>query len=93
MNDPQVRVRTAARRAKIAWLLWALAVVLIAGGILVPYTIYREALPLTSELRQEISWIPLAESASAREYYLQTRKIGYDAVGRRVDEKEYVCTA
>ena len=31
----------AARRKKIAWILWLLSLLLITGGLLVQYTVYR----------------------------------------------------
>jgi len=93
MHDPNDRIVKSIRRKKIVWLLWALSLLLILLGLLVPYTAHKEAGPIGSIERKELSWNPLVEKSTVREHYLQTRQIGYAADGRRIDEKVYICTA
>jgi hypothetical protein len=93
MHDPNRRIIKAVRRKKIAWIFWALSLLLIASGLLVHYTTFRYVSTTESNELEELQWTPLVEKTSVPEYYLQTRKIGYTPDGRRVDEKIYICTA
>ncbi|MHC4662813.1 MAG: hypothetical protein ACYS8W_14115 [Planctomycetota bacterium] len=97
MHDPKERVIKGSRRKRIAWAIWGLALILIASGMLIPYKVFREAVPLDTvdgalyEIRIKSEWNPLVSTTHVREHYLQTRKIGYDSEGRRIDDKVYLC--